>query len=57
MLLRIVFILTLGLAILGSVSSTWAQAKFTAYISPGTIGKDETAELKLLVENAATVQK
>ncbi|MEN9569540.1 MAG: hypothetical protein RL172_771, partial [Bacteroidota bacterium] len=39
------------------VSSTWAQAKFTAYISPGTIGKDETAELKLLVENAATVQK
>jgi hypothetical protein len=33
-----------------------AQVKFTAKISPGTIGKDETAELKLLVENAAEVQ-
>jgi hypothetical protein len=33
-----------------------AQVKFTAKISPGTIGKDETAELKLLVENAGNVQ-
>lgn len=33
-----------------------AQVKFTATITPGTIGKDETAELKLLVENAGAVQ-
>jgi hypothetical protein len=36
--------------------SVTAQAKFTAKISPATIGKDEMAELKLLVENAANVQ-
>ena len=36
--------------------SVTAQVKFTAKISPATIGKDETAELKLLVENAGNVQ-
>lgn len=36
--------------------SVTAQAKFTAKISPAIIGKDETAELKLLVENASDVQ-
>jgi len=36
--------------------SVMAQVKFTAKISPATIGKDETAELKLLVENASDVQ-
>jgi len=34
-----------------------AQAKFTATINPGTIGKDEVAELKLMVENAGTVER
>src|SRR5436190_5878290 len=34
-----------------------AQVKFTAKISPAIIGKDETAELKLLVENATDVQQ
>ena len=34
----------------------FAQVKFTAKFSPNTIGTEETAELKLLVENAGTVQ-
>lgn len=33
-----------------------AQVKFTAKFTPTTIGTEETAELKLLVENAGTVQ-
>ena len=37
--------------------SVMAQVKFTAKISPAVIGKDETAELKLLVENAGEVQQ
>ena len=36
--------------------SVTAQVKFTAKISPAIIGKDETVELKLLVENAVDVQ-
>jgi BatD DUF11 like domain len=40
----------------GLYHSVTAQVKFTAKISPATIGKDETAELKLLVENAGDVQ-
>lgn len=34
-----------------------AQVKFTASIAPGTIGKDEMAELKLVVENAGRVEQ
>lgn len=34
----------------------FAQVKFTAKFTPNTIGTEETAELKLLVENAGTVQ-
>lgn len=34
-----------------------AQLSFTATISPGTIGKNETAELKLMVENARQVEE
>jgi BatD DUF11 like domain len=33
-----------------------AQVKFTASISPGEIGKDEYAQLRLMVENAKEVQ-
>ncbi|MEP7141674.1 MAG: BatD family protein [Ferruginibacter sp.] len=33
----------------------WAQASFTATISPGSIGKNETAELRLMIENARQV--
>jgi hypothetical protein len=34
-----------------------AQLKFSATISPSTIGKDEVAELKLMVENAGSVEQ
>ena len=34
-----------------------AQAAFTATISPGAIGKNETAELRLMVENARQVDQ
>ncbi len=34
-----------------------AQVKFTASISPAEIGRDEYAQLKLMVENAAEVQQ
>jgi len=34
-----------------------AQVGFTATISPGTIGKNETAELKLMVDNARQVDQ
>ena len=34
-----------------------AQASFTARISPGSIGKNETAELRLMVENARQVSQ
>ena len=34
-----------------------AQVKFTATISPGTIGKNETAELRLIIENARQVDQ
>lgn len=34
----------------------FAQVKFTAKFTPNTIGTEETAELKLLVENAGNVQ-
>jgi len=36
---------------------THAQVKFTASISPAEIGKDEYAQLKLVVENANEVQQ
>lgn len=35
----------------------WCQPSFTATISPRTIGKDETAELRLMVENAQQVDE
>ena len=38
-------------------NTTRAQAAFTATISPGTIGKNETAELRLMVENARQVEQ
>lgn len=34
-----------------------AQASFTATITPGTIGKDETAELRLMINNARQVDQ
>ena len=34
-----------------------AQASFTATISPGTIGKNENAELRLMVDNAQQVEQ
>ena len=34
-----------------------AQARFTATISPATIGKNETAELRLMIENARQVEQ
>ncbi len=34
-----------------------AQVKFSATISPATLGKDEVAELKLMVENAGNVEQ
>ncbi|MEJ7587201.1 MAG: BatD family protein [Ferruginibacter sp.] len=36
---------------------TLAQASFTAKISPGSISKNETAELRLMVENATQVSQ
>jgi len=35
--------------------SLLAQVRFTATISPGSIGKNETAELRLIIENARQV--
>lgn len=35
----------------------WAQARFTATISPSKIGKNETAELRLIIENARQVEQ
>ncbi len=34
-----------------------AQTSFTATISPSTIGKDETTELRLMIENASQVEQ
>src|SRR3982750_3362012 len=34
-----------------------AQASFTATISPGSIGKNETAELRLMIDNARQVDQ
>ncbi len=34
-----------------------AQTRFTATISPSSIGKNETAELKLMIENAGQVEQ
>lgn len=34
-----------------------AQTRFTATISPSTIGKNETAELRLMIENARQVEQ
>ena len=34
-----------------------AQASFTATISPGAIGKNETAELRLMIDNARQVDQ
>ena len=34
-----------------------AQARFTATISPGTIGKNDNAELRLMIENAGQVEQ
>lgn len=53
---RQLHIFILAVLFTGFCYSVPAQVKFTAKISPGTIGKDETAELKLLVENAGDVQ-
>jgi hypothetical protein len=43
--------------LLGLSNCLSAQIKFTSTISPGTIGKGEVAELKLMVENANEVQE
>jgi hypothetical protein len=45
------------LVLAGFSNTVLAQLKFTAKISPSTIGKDETFELKLLVENARNVEQ
>src|SRR4051812_39214577 len=37
--------------------TTQAQASFSATISPGSIGKNETAELRLMVDNAREVDE
>jgi hypothetical protein len=37
--------------------AVFAQARFTATISPSSIGKNETAELRLMVENARQVEQ
>jgi oxygen tolerance protein BatD len=37
-------------------TSLFAQTKFTATIDPGTIGKDETAQLQFTVENGSQVE-
>ncbi|MEO6730395.1 MAG: BatD family protein [Ferruginibacter sp.] len=37
--------------------TAWAQASFSARISPQSIGKNETAELRLMIENARQVNE
>ncbi len=49
-----IFLLILAVIIFNNISS--AQPKFTATISPISIGKDETAQLIFKVENAQQVQ-
>ena len=36
---------------------SFAQVSFTAKISPGSIGKNETAELRLMIDNARQVDQ
>ncbi len=50
-------ILLLAFLICCSVHAAMAQARFTATITPSVIGKNETAELKLMVEDARQVDQ
>ncbi|MBC7424275.1 MAG: protein BatD [Ferruginibacter sp.] len=50
------FLLSVLLPIL-SWQTLLAQVRFTATISPATIGKNETAELRLMIENARQVDQ
>ena len=56
MQLRLPKIFLLFIALTNWNNIVLAQAKFTAIITPATIGTDETAELKLIVRNADKVQ-
>jgi len=47
----------LGLFVVLCQCNVLAQTRFTATISPGTIGKNENAELRLMIENAGQVQQ
>ena len=51
-LLLLIFLLTII-----SQYNLLAQARFTATISPSTIGKNETVELRLMIENARQVEQ
>ena len=46
-----------GLFVLICQCSVLAQTRFTATISPGSIGKNDNAELRLMIENAGQVQQ
>ncbi len=47
----------LGLFTLICQCAVLAQARFTATISPATIGKNDNAELRLMIENAGQVEQ
>ena len=51
------FLLLIFLLPIISLPALLAQARFTATISPATIGKNETAELRLMIENARQVEQ
>lgn len=50
-------LLLLSLLVIVNQLPALAQASFTATISPGSIGKDETAELRLMINNARQVEQ
>jgi hypothetical protein len=49
--------LLIGICLIACQQILLAQASFTATISPATIGKNETAELRLMVDNAQQVEQ
>ncbi len=51
---KIIFLL--GFVVIGQYT-VLAQARFTATISPATIGKNDNAELRLMIENAGQVEQ
>jgi hypothetical protein len=50
-------IFSVALLIVLLQTTSFAQVSFTASVSPRVIGKDETTELKLMVENATQVDQ